>query len=285
MLLTPIFTNVFTKLTGQDPKDFRFKQGNVPLSQLHEVVFGFALYLTVVFSIQHIMKKHNPIRLKWLNFLHNCILCVGSAILVTLFMEIIIPMIYHHGFYYSICNPAARDPASGIEILYYINYLFKWYEFMDTVYLALKKKKLQFLHVYHHAFTMILCYVELDGGAASSWFVICLNIFIHVIMYYYYARTSIIKKPVWWKKHLTTFQITQFVLDLFVINFASYNYFVNKYNVNLPVYGQCYSKNDRTALVSWFLISSYLVLFIDFFIKTYKVKGKKAAPAKAKKAN
>jgi len=107
MLLTPIFTNIFTKLTGQDPKDFRFKQGNVPLSQLHEVVFGFALYLTVVFSIQHIMKKHNPIRLKWFNFLHNCILCVGSAILVTLFMEIIIPMIYHHGFYYSICNPAA----------------------------------------------------------------------------------------------------------------------------------------------------------------------------------
>jgi len=155
---------------------------------------------------------------------------------------------------------------------------------MDTVYLALKKKKLQFLHVYHHAFTMILCYVELDGGAASSWFVICLNIFIHVIMYYYYARTSIIKKPVWWKKHLTTFQITQFVLDLFVINFASYNYFVNKYNVNLPVYGQCYSKNDRTALVSWFLISSYLVLFVDFFIKTYKSKGKKTVVS-AKKAN
>lgn len=279
--LTPIFAKIYTKVTGQDHHDFRFYQeGHVPLSQFQEVVIGFILYLTTIFTIQHFMRKRQPLRLKWFNFLHNCILTVGSSILFILFMEIIIPMIYHHGFYYAICHPASRDPSTGIEILYYLNYLFKWYEFVDTVYLALKKKKLAFLHVYHHAFTMILCYVELDGGASSSWFVICLNLFIHIIMYYYYARTCIIKKPVWWKRYLTSFQISQFVFDLIIINFSSYNYFVNKYNINLPVYGQCYSKNNRTALVSWALISSYLLLFMDFFTKTYKISSAKKSTIK-----
>ena len=35
--------------------------------------------------------------------------------------------------------------------------------------------------------TMILCFVELRGKVAMQWVVICLNLFVHVIMYYYYG--------------------------------------------------------------------------------------------------
>ena len=38
--------------------------------------------------------------------------------------------------------------------------------------------------------------------------------------YYYYLMTTAGYK-IWWKKYLTTLQISQFVIDLFVVYFAS----------------------------------------------------------------
>lgn len=40
------------------------------------------------------------------------------------------------------------------------------------------------------------------------------------VQYYYYFMTAAGYK-IWWKKYLTTLQITQFVIDLFTVYFAS----------------------------------------------------------------
>jgi hypothetical protein len=68
----------------------------------------------------------------------------------------------------------------------------------------------------------------------QQWVVIVLNLTVHVIMYYYYYATAGGAK-IWvclcspcfppltfqWKRYLTTMQITQFIIDLFVVFFAS----------------------------------------------------------------
>lgn len=120
-----------------------------------------------------------------------------------------------------VINAAFNPHQLRLEYLYYLNYLFKYYELLDTLFLAVKGKPTPFLHVYHHASVMALCFFELEGHAAVQWVPITINLLVHVVMYYYYACASIGIK-IWWKKYLTTLQITQFVIDLVAIFYASY---------------------------------------------------------------
>merc|ERR1711916_26365 len=90
----------------------------------------------------------------------------------------------------------------------------KIYEFLDTVFMVLRKRNRQInlLHVYHHA---SIAYVWLavntryfPGG--DSWWAASLNSLVHVVMYAYYLMATL-KIPCFFKKYITMFQILQFV--------------------------------------------------------------------------
>ena len=89
----------------------------------------------------------------------------------------------------------------------------KYYEFIDTFLLVLKKKPLKFLHVYHHIVTLYLVFVALATNATFGWVLMIANCFVHTIMYSYYALTNLGRRP-WWKKYLTKLQIAQFFVDM-----------------------------------------------------------------------
>jgi hypothetical protein len=100
-------------------------------------------------------------------------------------IENIFPILYHKGLLHAVCDTDAW--TQPLELLYYLNYLVKYWELIDTVFLVLKKKKLgkwerkdgtyrdkvawiliitlpiEFLHYYHHSLTMVLCYTQLGG--------------------------------------------------------------------------------------------------------------------------
>ncbi|KAJ9078726.1 Fatty acyl-CoA elongase/Polyunsaturated fatty acid specific elongation enzyme [Entomophthora muscae] len=97
--------------------------------------------------------------------------------------------------------------------------------------------------------------------------------------YYYFLATFGIK--VWWKKSITILQITQFVIDLVVIYFCLYTNLAFA-SGKLPVMGDC-SGDIFAAFFGAGLLSSYLLLFIEFFYKVYtKPTGKPASQAAEK---
>ncbi|KAI9096579.1 fatty acid elongase [Phlyctochytrium arcticum] len=277
----PLFTNTSLEVLGLHPDDFKFAKA--PLSTRPEVLKWFAVYLTLVLGGQAFMRRFvkEPLAVKPLFFIHNAFLSASSLALLVLFLEIVVPNIWNNGLLWTMCHSGSYTPR--IEYLYYINYLIKYYEFIDTIFLVVKKKKLEFLHVYHHSMTMALCFFELEGRTSVSWVPVTLNLFVHVIMYYYYARTAVSSKPIWWKKYLTSLQIAQFVIDLFAIYFATYVYLSSDPLLGqIPNFGlgKC-SGTPLAAGIGCFILSSYLLLFVQFFAKTYKRGGKGSTTKKA----
>ncbi|KAL7748194.1 Fatty acyl-CoA elongase/Polyunsaturated fatty acid specific elongation enzyme [Sorochytrium milnesiophthora] len=273
--LSPLLRSAYTAVTGQSIERFNFEQA--PLSDNLTVYSSGLLYLVVIFTGRWMMKQAEPLKLRTLFFAHNMLLTVVSAVLFVLLADQVYDMWSQHGLFWSMCNLGAL--GKEIEVLYYLNYLTKYYELLDTVFLVLKKKNLDFLHWYHHSLTMILCFVQLQGRPSVQWVPILLNLFVHIAMYGYYAQTALGQRP-WYKKYITTLQITQFVIDLVAVYFAAYNYWASTHRPWLPHYGTC-SGSVPAAFFGCALLTSYLGLFVQFFAKTYKSRS--AANAAAKK--
>jgi fatty acid elongase 3 len=80
----------------------------------------------------------------------------------------------------------------------YVFYLSKFYELIDTMILALKKKTIIFLHWYHHAIVVLSVWSWMEARFAVCMFAMLLNTFVHIWMYWYYFATSLGWK-VWYK--------------------------------------------------------------------------------------
>lgn len=258
------------------PDQFEFQFNHNLLSSLPPVLGVIAFYYTVIFGGNFLYKKLKlaPLKLKRLSQIHNLVLTSISFTLLALMVEQLFPIIYHHGLYFAICNKQAW--TQPLITLYYLNYLTKFFEFLDTVLLVLKQKKLTFLHTYHHGATALLCYTQLVGETPISWVPISLNLAVHVVMYWYYFLSSVGIR-VWWKEWVTRFQIIQFVLDLGFVYFASYQKVANDYFADvLPHCTNCQG-SMYAAVWGCCILSSYLVLFIAFYIDVYRKQDSRKA--------
>lgn len=267
-----ILDSLYHEVTDKHTWDFRFEVEVTPLSTVPPVAFGLVAYLTIVFGLREFMRSRDKFELKTAFIVHNFLLTLGSLTLLLLLSELVFPMLWNHGIFYAICDSAAYEDGR-LQFVYYLNYLSKYWELADTVFLVLQKKELKFLHVYHHSLTMVLCVTQLRGYAAVQWVPILLNVFVHVVMYYYYFLTASGTKPkdIWWRQWVTTTQIIQFVLDLIACYFALYTKYSE--NSDWPTYGKCHG-DINAGWWGCFLLSSYLYLFIDFFYNNY-IKGSK----------
>lgn len=253
------------------PSQFEFIPGKLPLSKFPHVIAAISAYYLIIFGGRAVLKNTEPFKLNFLFQAHNLFLTTVSLSLLLLMIEQLVPMITKNGLYYAICNIGAW--TQPMVTLYYMNYIIKYIEFIDTVFLVLKHKKLTFLHTYHHGATALLCYTQLMGTTAISWVVISLNLGVHVVMYWYYflAARGI---RVWWKEWVTRFQIIQFVLDIGFIYFAVWQKFASDFYPSLPHCGKCVGSTTAT-FSGCAIISSYLFLFIAFYIEVYRRRGTK----------
>eukprot|EP00181_Compsopogon_caeruleus_P006161 CAMPEP_0184682740 /NCGR_PEP_ID=MMETSP0312-20130426/8580_1 /TAXON_ID=31354 /ORGANISM="Compsopogon coeruleus, Strain SAG 36.94" /LENGTH=172 /DNA_ID=CAMNT_0027134603 /DNA_START=411 /DNA_END=929 /DNA_ORIENTATION=- len=149
-----------------------------------------------------------------------------------------------------------------LAVWMYIFYASKYYELLDTVIMVLKKRPLNFLHVYHHCVVMPLFWVYMETDMVIHWILVVANSMVHVAMYYYYAIATL-GKTVWWKKYITQAQILQFVIDVT----ATWPFPVLYYSS-----AGC-SGSMRGWIFGQAVGLSFFKLFSDFYRRSYKTKS------------
>jgi len=259
-------------------KNFRFDVGVTPLSSPLGVALCVVSYFAIIKSLQAwVRARGKPFNLNWFVIVHNSLLSIGSAVLwLSMVAELL--LIYNsHGFWSLACDPLGKHVAGPIYFIYFVNYVFKYVELIDTFLLALRGKPIPFLHSYHHAATLVLCWSQLWAQSCIQWLPIVINLLVHVVMYAYYALHAM-GQDIWWKKHLTTGQIIQFIVALTgcILAFGSRVASLQLHILPVDQYG-CWGTSGG-AYVGIAIIASYLYLFIVLYKKMYA--RKKVAAAK-----
>ena len=150
-----------------------------------------------------------------------------------------------------------------------IHYLSKYLDFLDTVFIVLRRKdsQLSFLHVYHHAtIGLIWGYLlHIGYGNGTAGFGAFINSVVHFFMYGHYLVSSFgVRNPL--KVFITQFQIVQFYLCLAHVPLVL---FVDNY---IPAY-LCYLQMAYHITM--------VVLFSSFYQRTYKSKAQLDVNGKA----
>eukprot|EP01132_Coremiostelium_polycephalum_P003798 gene3798-4727_t len=232
----PISKSNWTELI--DMEGFEFKLGVTPFSQFHIIPTVLVIYLATIFGIKAFMKNREPFSLKSVVVGHNLILCLWSVIMCAGVIYEVFKRISSEGPLFTVC-----EVAPGFN--------------KDTVIIVLKKKPLIFLHVYHHCVVVWLCWYFLHSGWPLQIWVVFLNTFVHVFMYYFYLQCAL-GNTVWWKKYITGIQILQFCClgVVGVLHFSA-----------IQLIG---CQTHWSAFASAYSINfSFLFLFTKFFNKSY----------------
>jgi len=240
--------------------NFEWVQGTTILSSLLTPAIATCVYITGLLVIPYLMKDREPFKLGKIVAIHNLVLSLWSLVMFAAITFSIASYAVRDSFFRIVCDPGYQLAKGPHVFWYYIFYLSKFYEFFDTLFQLLRKKKPIFLHTYHHVITLWLVWITLTTKFTLQWTDIVANAFVHVFMYYYYylAEKGV---HVWWKKYITKIQIVQFVLDM-VTHFMWYYY--------ARVVGYACSGVMWVFHFGNFVIMSFLLLFVKFYYDAYK---------------
>lgn len=119
--LWPIFSHFFKAVKGHAPEQFRFEQGQTPMSTFAATATVLISYYIIIFGGREVMKSRAPVQLNWLFKIHNFYLTAISGALLALFVEQLLPTLVRKGVFYAIC---AHDGGwtDQLVILYYVSW-------------------------------------------------------------------------------------------------------------------------------------------------------------------
>jgi hypothetical protein len=152
------------------------------------------------------------------------------------------------------------DPAYDRLMFWF--YLSKYYEYMDTFLLYMKKKQPIYLQKFHHVGAVIcwhLCYVyKVDTVVLGTFF----NSAVHTIMYSYYLLSLFNLRLGFIKPWITGIQLVQLSSGVAYSIYYYYPPVETWWNYSIILFFDAY-------------IIVLISLFVDFFVKTY---GKRSIP-------
>ena len=227
------------------------------------------LYLSMCYFGPKVMATRSAFDPKGFMLVYNAYQTLFNAVTVVIFVaETHRVGVRAWGGRLSWSNPESFWICNAI----WLHYNNKYLELLDTLFMVLRKKnaQLSFLHVYHHCLLIwawwMVCFVIKNNDCIDAYFGACMNAGIHVVMYSYYFMALVgMKCP--WKKYITLAQMAQFAIVFAHAVFVIWD-------------GHCPKILPYSQM---FVMANMLVLFGQFYRKSYAAKKKKSAAGKKKK--
>jgi elongation of very long chain fatty acids protein 6 len=148
--------------------------------------------------------------------------------------------------------------------LFYLLPLFFSSELFDTFFIVIHKKKLIFLHWYHHITVLLYCWHSYVTRSPPGIFFVTMNYAVHASMYFYYFLVATRTKPKWFHPMvITALQISQMIVGVFVTLASFY-----QFRRDERVAGPCHIPQQNIT-AGFIMYGSYLFLFLQFFVRRY----------------
>ena len=218
------------------------------------ILVAYAAHIVILTKIMDTREKA-PTWVKPLKAVWDIVLSVMSGLGAMSVVPILLSSLQEKGFVEEVCT-------STLQIEHPVLYFFMWSKFLelfDTTLIILSKKKLIFLHWYHHMATLMYCWDAFILHNPSGSIFGCMNLSVHTIMYAYYAATYFGRLPNGLRVVITSLQLLQMVVGV----------------VAVITHLQCdntegaLKTNSQYALAMYF---SYFFLFGKLFYDSYVVK-------------
>ena len=217
----------------RNPSAFSWRAQQPFMSDRASPALAVAAYLVVIFALRAFVLGCRGGRAlpgaKALFAIHNFLLSLASAVMLggaalAIWDRIALPSnapLSLASFEWLACEAPDARVEGTLYFWSYMYYLSKFYELLDTVFLAAKGSKLEFFQVYHHTLVVLMCYLWLETAQSLQFGGLIFNTFVHVIMYFYFGLREIGYSPAW-RGLVTSTQIVQFVWSAFVFAYTMF---------------------------------------------------------------
>ena len=189
------------------------------------------LFLPTVFKLRAIMKHRPAFELRNVLFVWNMIASGLSGWAMVYVVPELLEQVDKFGVQGMLCKVEYCWSRERIGIYVFIYQTTKALEWIDTALLALRKKPMVFLHLFHHIVTMLYCwhaaFYSSTADCTGIWFA-GMNLVVHFIMYGYYGIMALNIKAVntFLRKisfMITILQTVQMVVGTYILISATLN--------------------------------------------------------------
>nr|CAB3242266.1 elongation of very long chain fatty acids protein 7-like [Phallusia mammillata] len=239
-------------------------------------LIGTLTYLFVVtYAGPRYMKNREPFNLRKFVAVYNLVMVIFSTYI---FYEFLASGWFNdYSFTCQECDYSNSAKALRMVRVCYLFWISKYIEFLDTIFFIAHKKfqHVSFLHVFHHSLMAFTWWwgVKFSPGGLGTFHAL-INAFVHMVMYSYYGIAAMgpkYQKYIWWKKYLTVFQMTQFVV-------------VFGHMVNVTAFYDCkYPQAFKYIIASYGTM--FFILFSNFWIQAYTKRSRRRAADTKEKAS
>uniref|UniRef100_A0A915CL15 Elongation of very long chain fatty acids protein n=1 Tax=Ditylenchus dipsaci TaxID=166011 RepID=A0A915CL15_9BILA len=222
-------------------------------------------YILTIWVIKYVMANRKPFEFTYPLIYWNAFVAVFSIagfvrMTPTVFRAIQTKGLTHT---YTQIGELQTDKVAGYWAFLWV--VSKVPEFVDTIFIVLRKKPLMFMHWYHHALTGYFAYVTFAQGNAYAMWVVYMNYFIHSFMYTYFcirALTPVFRFRVHpqFAQWMTGAQIVQFLITHVVMGHLLYL---------CATTNKTYAVTVKGFAVGTIMEVSYLLLWFHFYYVSY----------------